>query len=90
MTVAKFLNEKQYNDEFYTVQELYDDLADLVSRGLGNRIVMVDERDERRCADYRFLKKERKGIDTIDTTRKCVYLYTHDDEIDDYLAEKIF
>ena len=86
MTVSKYLNRNEL--EFYTVNELYADLGKLIEKGLGDRIVMIENREYMDYdPDYRFIDKH---IGTNDSEEKCVYLDVFTIEEDDYLAEKIF
>ena len=91
MTVTKYLNQgskKEY--EFYTVEELRDDLDKLVSAGKGNFIIMLPivNKELYGNAEYMLANKTDSFVG-VDSMEQCAYLEALPDEVDYYIASQI-
>ena len=90
MTVNEYLKrERKYEPEFYTVNELYNALEELIVNGMGNHIVLIPNPYTDGNSDYVFTDK-RASLTENDTECHCVYLNAADEEDDEYLARQIF
>ena len=91
MTIDEYFGKPRARDlDFYTVKELYEDLARLMKEDKGDRIVLVGVAHEA-LGDYVFLDRANschRGLQDVDN--KVVYLGVFDPDEDEALAQRIF
>lgn len=90
MTVNEYLKRGiKYEPEFYTVNELYNELEELIANGLGNYIVLITNPYENQDSNYVFLDK-KTSLTGKDISSRCVYLDAVSEKEEEYLTNQIF